>query len=281
MRKTILLLAGVFILAPLVHTQSVDSISLEQSGDLIKVHYKILNSNPNQVFRVSVLCSIDGGLKSQLNSLSGDFGENIIGGRDSYLILWDVLKDVDELNSAEFFIKAELVKDLSEPVADNSPRSKVKGKFYFLLGFETPGPKGGFRVGFMGSFGVTAGLNYGNIPVLKQYEDNVYYNGFDPKFGIGLDVTKRIINLDNFQLHLMAGYRNTDLIVYWKSGTPPQFWRQGMDGLEAGMVMSIKHAAIFITVTNFNPKQLEIKLDEPVELASPDILIDVGLGIKF
>jgi len=281
MRKTILLLAGIFLLFPLAHSQTVDSIRIEQSGDLIKVYFKILNSNSNQVFRVSVLCSINGGLKSQLNSLSGDFGENIIGGRDSYMILWDVLKDVEELNSAEFFVKAELVKDLSEAAADNSLRSNVKGKFHLFPGFEVPGLKGALRVGYLGSFGVSVGLNYGNIPILKEYEDNVYYDGFDPAPGIGIDMTKRIINLDNFQLHLLAGFRNTDLIVYASGLTPPQFWDHGMGGLETGIVFAAKRIAACVTVSHFFPEQADKQHDEPVVLVSPKNLFDFSVGIRF
>lgn len=281
MRRTILTIFCILITAVAIMSQTVDSIRMEQSGDVIKVHYKILNSNPDQVFRVSVLCSINGGLKSQLNSLSGDVGENITGGRGGYMILWDVLKDVDELTSAEFFIKAELVKDLSEAQVDNSFRSQVKGKFHLFFGIEVPGPKGAFRVGYIGSFGISVGLNYGAVPILDKYEGNAYYEGFGSKPGIGLDVTRRIVNLDNFQLHLLAGYRNTDLVVYASELTPPQFWRQGMDGLETGIVFSVKKVAACITISHFNPRQVENKIDEPVIFASPNNLFDLNVGIKF
>jgi len=281
MRRTILLVFCILITAVVLRSQTVDSIRMEQSGDVIKVHYKILNSNPDQVFRVSVLCSINGGLKSQLNSISGDVGENITGGHSGYMILWDVLKDVDELNSAEFFIKAELVKDLSETEDDNSFRSQVKGKFLLLFGIEAPGPKGAVRAGYLGNFGVSFGLNYGAIPILDKYEGNAYYEGFGSKPGIGIDVTKRIVNLDNFQLHFLAGYRNTDLIVYASELTPPQFWRQGMDGLETGIVFTVMKVAACFTVSHFNPLQVDKKIDEPVLFASPNNLFDLNVGIKF
>lgn len=264
-----------------IYSQEVDSISMEQSGDLIKVHYKILNSNSNQIFRVSVLCSINGGLKSQLNSLSGDFGENIIGGRSDYLILWDVLKDVEELTSAEFFIKAELVRDLSEQPYDKSPESKIKGKFYLLPGIEVPGPKGGLRIGYMGSFGISIQFNYGKIPVMDEYAKSSYYTGFGPNASLAIDLTKRIINMNDLQMHLMAGFRQTDLIVYNTSGSLPQFWRQGMDGMGMGIIFGIRRMAIDMSVSHFFPQQLEIKLDEPVVLASPNNMFDINLGVKF
>jgi hypothetical protein len=96
MKKTALTLILLFGLFPIILSQTVDSIKIEQAGELIKVHYKILNSNQSQVFRVTVYCSINGGLPSVIKSLSGDFGENVVGGRTDYMVLWDVLKDVDE-----------------------------------------------------------------------------------------------------------------------------------------------------------------------------------------
>lgn len=271
-----------FLLLPfMAKGQNIDSIRLEQVGDLIKVHYKILNSNPNQVFRVSVLCSINGGLKSQLNNISGDFGENVTGGRDNYMILWDVLKDVDELKSAEFFIKAELVKDLSEKQDGAGLKPKTKAKFHFLLALEAPGPKGGLRIGYMGSYGLSVQLNYGKVPVTDVYVKNTYYEEFDPQAGIAIDLTKRIFTQKDFEMHLLAGYRQTDLVVYFAGGTTPQFWRHGMDGAGIGMIFEIKRIAACVTISHFNPKQVERKIDEPVEFASPYNMIDLGVGINF
>jgi hypothetical protein len=82
-KLTIILLISIGFFS-LIKSQTVDSIKVEQAGELIKIHYKILNSNQYQTFRVTVFCSINGGLESKLKSLSGDFGENVIGGRDEY-----------------------------------------------------------------------------------------------------------------------------------------------------------------------------------------------------
>jgi hypothetical protein len=48
-------------------------------------------------------------LQSVLNSLSGDYGDNVVGGRQEYMVLWDVLKDVDEVKSVDFSVRAELL----------------------------------------------------------------------------------------------------------------------------------------------------------------------------
>ena len=75
----IILLIFLLIFLPFTHlfSQKVDSIKVEQSGDFIKIWYKILDSEPGQTYRVKVLCSINGGLNTELRSISGDAGEQV------------------------------------------------------------------------------------------------------------------------------------------------------------------------------------------------------------
>jgi hypothetical protein len=267
-------------LFPIINSQTVDSIRLEQSGDLIKVHYKILNSNPNQIFRVSVLCSINGGLKSQLNSLSGDFGENVIGGRGDYLILWDVLKDVEELTSAEFFIKAELTKDLSSfsDNVDKTFRSRVKGKLFIMGALEFPGPKGGIRVGYSGNYGISAQLVYGKIPVIESFK-NVNNEGVSTSMGISLDLTKRIVKTDSFQMHLIGGFVNHDIYFYWTGPPSAVLWREGKDGAEAGLLLAFGRITGSLIISHFFANKIENGTE--LDIASPVNYFTTCVGIRF
>jgi hypothetical protein len=79
MKKIVFTLFFLFGLITVITCQTVDSIKVEQAGELIKIHNKILNSTPDQFFKVTVLCSINGGLQSVLKSLSGDYGDNVVG----------------------------------------------------------------------------------------------------------------------------------------------------------------------------------------------------------
>jgi len=282
MKEAIFCIYAFFLLSVISKAQTVDSIRVEQAGDLIKVHYKILNSNPDQVFRVSVLCSIDGGLKSQLNSLAGDFGENIVGGRSDYMILWDVLKDVDELKSAEFFIKAELVKDLSkESEIENGPLKFWQRKYFnFQLVTDFPGQKFGIRFGYMGSFGISSQLFYGKIPLSAKYENVPSYGNSGKYLGVGLGLTMRVINNRNFKLHFIGGYRNNEMFVYNAGPPSPQLWRQGMHGPELGMVFDIRRLVTTVMVARLDPKQLE-KKDKKMVIASPYKFLNLGIGLRF
>lgn len=163
--KRILLLVLVFTLFfHQTNAQNVDSIRVEQAGDFIRVYYKILNSNPNQTFRVTVLCSINGGLKSELTSISGDFGDNVPGGRSQYMILWDVLKDVEELVSVEFFVRAELMHDKSFIAEKRQKRNH--GNFHaigILDLYQFEHILYGGRIGYFKKWGVSARYSFGTI----------------------------------------------------------------------------------------------------------------------
>lgn len=122
--RRILFIIWFITLLPLCKGRTVDSIVIEQAGDMIKVHYKLLNSTPDQIFRISVLCSINGG-------------------------------------------------------------------FYASISFS-------------------------------------------------LDKTKRILNANSFQMHLIGGLINRDLYYYWPGPHSPVLWREGEDGAEAGCLLTSK-----------------------------------------
>ena len=202
MKRIISIFAAFFIFASFLKSQTVDSIKVEQAGDLIKIHYKILNSKPDQVFRVTVLCSINGGLQSVIKSLSGDFGDNVIGGRSDYMVLWDVLKDVDEVKSVDFSVKAELIKDNTNLNLKEARKDKVhKKNFNIMASAQLPEPGFGIRVGCMGSVGFS--LQY--IIDKPTLIPNSGYTGSPMLNRITLDFTGRIINKESFQMHLMIG----------------------------------------------------------------------------
>ena len=173
------------------------------------------------------------------------------------------------------------MKDLSKYSGNPAAAKKIWQKEYFNIQFVTdlPGPKFGLRMGYMRSFGISAQLFYGKIPITDEYKN---ITAFDTKswFSVGLDVTKRIINSNNFQMHLIGGYRNSDLHVYFAGPPSPQIWRQGMHGLESGTVFVFKRVVTTIMFSHLDPKQLE-KNDEKVVLASPNNFYNFAIGLRF
>jgi len=283
MRTSLIVVGFLLFTSGLVHSQKVDSIKVEQTGDLVKVYYKILNSSSSQLYRVSVLCSINGGLQSVLNSLSGDYGDNVPGGRDEYMVLWDVLKDVEELKSAEFFIKAELIRDLAQNTEDvfDTTRFWSAKRIILLPQIDFPGPGFGLRIGYLGNWGISVHAYRGPIPVLDEYKTNQYYPGEEVSHGLGIDLTKRIISKNSIQVHLLAGFRNNDAMVYFSGPPSPEFWSHGVEGFEFGSIVAYRRLVVSLMYSHYSKEMLEAKHDSPVTPVSPDDFFNFGIGMRF
>lgn len=190
MKKCVFVSFVIFFFSISLSAQTVDSIKVEQAGDKILIHYQILQSNELQVFRVTLSCFLSTGIKLEPKSISGDFGENVVGGKPDYMIVWDVLKDLEELQSAEFSVKAELVKG---SLTNSAKKGRAKNKFYVqVIGEGSTLP--GLRIGYSGAWGIS--LRYSGVmnKKINQYVDHQ-----------STDITKRIFNIKNSQMHLFMG----------------------------------------------------------------------------
>ncbi|MBN2681673.1 MAG: hypothetical protein JXR58_04140 [Bacteroidales bacterium] len=175
MKKIIAVL--LVFMSVLSFSQEVQDIVTTQNGEKIDVSFKVSNSNSKQVFNVTLFCAIDGKEKIELKSVSGDVGSNIAGGKDSYKITWDVLKDVDELNSAEFFVKIVLAKDDSKLKVEKPVKEVQSEKAHpWYVGYNGSTFLGfGLRAGYLGKYGgyvsFRSGTRWAN-------EDRYYYNNY-------------------------------------------------------------------------------------------------------
>lgn len=76
----------------------ISEVTHQQVGNNIEISYKINQTQKNQLFDVSVYCSINGiDQADPLVQISGDAGENILGGGKK-TIIWDVIKEYGNLN---------------------------------------------------------------------------------------------------------------------------------------------------------------------------------------
>jgi len=271
MKKIVFCLLFLLVLLPFTNGQSVDSIKVEQAGDLIKINYKILNSTSYQTFRVSVFCSINGGLEARLRSISGDFGDNVVGGRDDYMILWDVLKDADNVNSVEFSVRAELISDntpkahgrldKSNPAYWQRERvffmfSGAAGQGYFLAGG---------RLGYMGNWGFSFSMLAGNKKHLTySYDETNYTSTFAQ-----VDISKRVLNKNSNQLHIVAGIALGD----HEGKTNPQeefYW-----GYDIGLIAGAQRTSYYAGLSS---------LLKPLTDGDSKVSItcfNFGIGIRF
>jgi hypothetical protein len=261
MKKFITLIPFLLIFFAL-NGQKVDSIRIEQAGDFVKISYSILNSNSFQVYNVRIMFSMDGGLKTELRSVSGDIGAEVLGGKKEYVVLWDALKDVDEVKSVEFFVRAELVKDNTEVIngkADNS----LDRKFFALAAFEKSGDNInlGLRIAYMSGWGASVRFLAGPAPFDNDADVGKYLS-----ISSGADLTKRILNNPGFQLHILAGL---SVLRREPLGTvnEPKIYLT----YDAGLIFALRRISFCFGLSSLKKGLVE----------GPRIYPELGIGAKF
>ncbi len=111
--KTLILIWTAILVCKSLQSQTVENIQVETNGDQILIHYRIGASAPDQLFHVTLTCSMDGITRFEPASTRGDVGPNILGGKSNYTIMWDVFEDLEEVSQAEFFVRIDLDRDES------------------------------------------------------------------------------------------------------------------------------------------------------------------------
>lgn len=231
-------------------SQEVKDIVTKQNDDKIDVFFKISDADAKQVFSITLFGAFDGKERVVLKSVTGDVGDNIPGGKESYKISWDVLKDVDELNSAEFFVKIEMKKDDSKPPA---VKDIIDRKW--VVGYNGSGFMGfGARASFLNKWGGYAALRSGTRWVNSDmYYTHIYYYYSEADFqsknygmynavydstgygssghscySLNFGITKRLLN-KTLKIHYYFGIgigswgtiseeESTDYYEYWVEG---------------------------------------------------------------
>jgi len=233
--KQLFLLFAIVALTFSGQAQTVENIRVTQDGDQLKVTYRIGASTESQLFNVFLSCSMAGGSRFEPKAVIGDVGENVIGGKSYYMVMWDVFEDVGEVIDPNITVRVELVSDASaaaaatrnatepvdkvqnEPVQQEKPVEtvqKVESKE------EDPFRRNGFfnltaMTGYGTSFGITFGsLNnwgYYVTPLriaFRTYDTWDGYNiepNFDINFAAAAGVTKHIVSAGPYRLHGYGG----------------------------------------------------------------------------
>lgn len=256
-------------------SQTIDSVKAEQVGELVKIHYRILNSTSDQTFMVSIVCSINGGLNAELKSTFGDIGE-VRGGKKDYIIIWDVLKDVDELQSAEFFVRAEMIKEKESPVViyqvESQPQKEKDFASHLYLvwaGSPNNGNTWGIRYGYMKKFGISVHSSFG-----LKIEGTNWSTSIHPLMNSGVDFVVRLLAKEKTQIYLLTGLAaaynvgKEDIEPYTY---PYSFFFPGFD---LGTIIDIGKFTSSIHIGGFphfyNKKHIR-----------PDFGVLIGLGIGF
>jgi hypothetical protein len=223
--KRLLFSFGLGLLAPLLAApfllaQTVENIRVEQEGEKLNIHYRIGGSTTEQLYFVTLTCSVDGGTPFEPVSVIGDVGANIRGGKSYNTIVWSVFNDLEEIGNVEFFVRVDLTSDegakervttgTGEPaVRDEKPTGKafnlsgrsldsgeeMKYRKNFI-GYEGSSYNPlGFRIGTVGNWGMTFSMRYGGYDV---WFDEYYIT-------MTGGVTKRFYQMGKYRLHGYVG----------------------------------------------------------------------------
>lgn len=142
-------ITGLLLLSSVGYSQEFSKLTPKQLGEKINLEYAISGEGIGQQFNVSPFYSVDGGKTFlPVKNVKGNVGPNVPGGRNQ-IIVWDVLKDLNELNSDVLF---KLVADTKSaiPVQDDfrqvvfqleSFHRTADGKIELLLAITNNGPK--------------------------------------------------------------------------------------------------------------------------------------------
>jgi hypothetical protein len=270
MKKFATLLMILLSLPFAAFAQKVDNIKTEQSGDFIKISYQILNSRPGEIYNVKILCSINGGLNTELRSVTGDVGDMVQGGKSEYWIVWDVLKDVEELKSVDFIVRAELKQGIKPP--------KEKGQIFNIApAIQFPGPGFGARLGLFGKFGVS--LQF--ISWKAVLTDNSYTgdNNFK-RFSLAL--ASRLGKAEKNQVHLLTGFTVGNSLIketYVSTGTTAStshFKKAFTPGPELGFAISTGKVIFTVMGT-----KLLTGLTEEGQPSTKNTFVSASVGLKF
>jgi len=115
-----LILLAVFILMPGFSSawEEIENVWFEQVGDDVHIYYDL--SGDSEKYNVTVRGSSDGGItcKLPMKTVSGDVGKKVRPGSGKKII-WEALKDADELEGDEFVFEVEAVLPALQDEAGN------------------------------------------------------------------------------------------------------------------------------------------------------------------
>jgi hypothetical protein len=109
--------------------QDFTNLAAKQFGEKINLEYAITGENLGQLFNVTPYYSLDAGKTFlPMKSVSGNVGANVPGGRNQ-IIIWDVLKDMTELDGDVMF---KLIADTKTTLPTQDEVGKVNFKIESL-----------------------------------------------------------------------------------------------------------------------------------------------------
>lgn len=243
--KRLIFLLAIFALVSSGYAQTVENIRVTQEGDQLKITYRIGASTETQLFNVYLSCSMAGGSKFDLKAVIGDVGENVIGGKSYYTVMWDVFEDVEEVIDPNITVRIELVSDMGTPITRTAqaeeaiepepeqpePQTTLENTAAVTSEEKAVDPfrRNGFVAysGMLG-FGTPIGISFGSLnnwgyyvtPLrlgiysYESWDGWSYQDDFDINIVFAAGATKHFVSGGPYRLHGYAGLGGHVSTVY-------------------------------------------------------------------
>ena len=143
-----------------------------------------------------------------------------------------------------------------------------------------PGPKVGFRMGYMGSFGLIGQYSLGTVAV-TEVPSIIGMAEYVPHkvAAFSMDISKRIVSFNSFQLHLLAGVHKTTMVFLDPNAMDTPYHDENVLGPEAGFAFGINYFSMSLLAVHIDPGQVEKKGD--LGAMSPLNYFTLNLGVRF
>jgi hypothetical protein len=154
-----------------------------------------------------------------------------------------------------------------------------------------PGPKAGLRIGVMGSFGISGQVMFGKTVLDERRETSVDIISsigssnpsidYEPsdQLSLSFDISKRIVNVNGFQMHLLLGIQKTRITFIDPNASLNPYQEQKVFGPEIGIAFGVKRLAFSLFVNHYDPGQVE--KEGNWEAASPLNYVSTSIGVRF
>ncbi len=213
-----------------------------------------------------------------IKSYSGDAGDRIIGGKPEYIVLWDVFKDVEEVSSAEFTVRAELVEGVPTRIQPINLTGWDKKKFQVLFIYQNNGPKFGCMIGYFNTWGIVAEFASGKM-VAKRAGFTVLDNLLPVKAYYNLDLVKRFFNQNDIQSYLLVGVSENPLL-FGKSTDINDFEVRYLAGAHLGISLALNRIVLYLGCSMM-PSIGATEKEHDLLIVSSDTYFDMGFGFRF
>lgn len=238
--KRLVFFLSIFALVSSGFAQTVENIRVTQEGEQLKITYRIGASTESQLYNVYLSCSMAGATNFEPEAVIGDVGENVVGGKSIYTVMWDVFEDVDEVIDPNITVRVEQINELDAPITREvqaeeaiepepqqaDPQEEIAGaavisdegekidRFQKNGFFAYNGTTGlGIPIGF--SFGSLNNWGYYVTPMRMGFYtyDVSYYDGYETIYDTEIDfhyllsagVTKHFVSGGVYRLHGYMG----------------------------------------------------------------------------